>query len=78
MASLDGCYLNVNIINALKNVQNDMIIIYGTKLKNEKEIVESYRKINPNISTIPLSETKFLPQLENPEKSFSSIEKFLL
>ena len=78
MASLDGCYLNVNIINALKNVQNDMIIIYGTKLKNEKEIVESYRKINPNISTIPSSETKFLPQLENPEKSFSSIEKFLL
>ena len=78
MASLDGYYLNVNIINALKNIENDVLIIYGTKLKNEKEVAESYHRINSNISTTPLSETKFLPQLENTENTFSTIQKFLL
>ena len=68
MASLDGFYLNVNIRRALVKLENKLTIIYGDKLENEKEIIQSYRKLNGKISTITISGTKYIPQLEKPEE----------
>ena len=68
MASLDGFYLNVNIRRALVKLENKLTIIYGDKLENEKEIIQSYRKLKGKISTITISGTKYLPQLEKPEE----------
>lgn len=78
MASIDGQYVNINIRKALHSLDNNILIIYGAKAENKKETAESYHKLNENISTILLSGTKLLPQLEAPEDTFSTIENFLL
>ncbi len=65
-ASLEGFYLNVDIRRALQAVDNEIVIIYGNKGRFAKEIAESYQKINPSITLSPISNTKFLPQLESP------------
>lgn len=68
LASLDGFYLNTDIRKALGTIRNDITILYGEKLGNEKEIAESYQKINPTISVAPIFETKLLPHLETPQE----------
>lgn len=68
MASLDGFYLNINIRRALSKLENEITIVYGEKLDNEKEIAHSYRKINERISTVVIVGTKMLPQLEKAEE----------
>lgn len=73
MASLDGYYLNVNIRWVLPKLENKITIIYGDKLENEKEIVQSYKKLNEKISTKTVAGTKLLPQLEKPEEFASKL-----
>lgn len=75
MASLDGYYLNVNIRKVLAKLDNEITIIYGDKLENEKEIVKSYKKLNEKISTKAIVGTKLLPQLEKPEEFLAKLSK---
>lgn len=76
-ACLDGFYLNINIRAALSKLKNPVHIIYGEKMDYEKEISESYRKIKTDICLSPIYGTKFLPQLETPEETYTKMEAFL-
>lgn len=76
MASLDGFYLGVNIRRVLEKIENKIVILYGEKRNNAKEIAEGYRKINPSISVVPMYKSKMLPQLETPEEALTQIDKF--
>lgn len=73
MASLDGYYLNVNIRRVLPQLDNNITIIYGDKLENEREIVQSYKKLNKKISTKVVAGTKLLPHMEKPEEFASKL-----
>lgn len=77
MTSLDGRYLNVNIRRALSEIENDIFILYGSKQENGREVAEDYQKINHSISILSIPTAKYLPQLESPEETLSTIENIL-
>jgi pimeloyl-ACP methyl ester carboxylesterase len=68
LASLDGQYLNIDISKVLQNTKNNIMIITGDHLEKKNEVENAYLKLNPNIITHSVPETKQLPQLENPSK----------
>lgn len=76
-ACLDGFYLNANIRTALGKLENEILILYGEKQENGREIAESYRRENASIRVLPMYGTKLLPQLETPEETLTQTEKFL-
>ena len=67
LASLYGGYINANITKALKEASNDLIIIEGTHFSRGKDIVKDYIKLNPDIHTLFIKDTKRYPHMENPE-----------
>ncbi|MDO5424284.1 MAG: alpha/beta fold hydrolase [Eubacteriales bacterium] len=77
LSSINGNYVNINISNALKNINNSIFVLLGTHYENAKLIADSYTKMNPAIETVFLDDTKFLPQLEAPELTCSNITLFL-
>ena len=78
MSSLDGNYLNIPVEKALSNIENNITILYGDKTDNGKAISRSYRKINKNISTHAVANTKHLPQLESVQQTYTQIKEYLL
>lgn len=76
-ASLDGQYLNCNIQTALKQSDKKISILYGEKSDCEKRIIEEYCAINSSITSTPLFNTKFLPQLETPDEFYRQTEQLL-
>lgn len=67
LASLNGYYVNIDISNALKNADKKLSIIVGSHNENKNEILSAYTRINPEISTNIVDNTKLLPQLETPD-----------
>lgn len=63
-ASILSNYTNINIIHALPKIQNKIYIISH---ENTKEICQEYKKYNPAIKDIYVSNCRKLPQLEIPE-----------
>ena len=76
LASLDGNYLNVDIRKPLGKLQNKNGILFGNRLINEKEVVQSYQKINEEIISAAIPDTKLLPQLEAPDKVAAKMLEF--
>lgn len=76
-ASLKGRYTNINIIHALKNINNSFFIIGGAEEKDIKTTIENYTHYNPSIESYVLPKTKHLPQLETPKDLLEQIEIFL-
>ena len=76
-ASLKGRYTNINIIHALKNINNSLFIIGGAEEKDIKTTIDNYTHYNPSIESYVLSKTKHLPQLETPKDLLEQIEIFL-
>lgn len=67
LASINGKYMTVNLKNALRKVGDRLIILYGDKMENGAQVAASYRKINPSIKVLSVSDTKFLPHMERPD-----------
>lgn len=65
-ASVKCNYTKCNIINALKKIDNSIYLIGGEGTLSITEYLEEYKSYNPAIETTIISETKHLPQLENP------------
>lgn len=65
-ASTKNLYTNINIIHALKQINNSIYIVLGEK--TDISIKDEYVTINPSIETAIINNTKKLPQLEKPEK----------
>lgn len=75
LSCIEGFYLNIDIKKALQNINNEIIIIYGDKLSNEKEIVDNYSKLAKNCCIYSARDTKLLPQLETPEVILALMNK---
>lgn len=65
-ASIKGRFTNINIAHAIKQINNSIILTFGTEQANVEEIMAEYCDLNPSIEKCVVSDSKFLPQLENP------------
>ncbi len=77
-ASILGNYMNTNIEHALKYKAENIYLIISRKTNNTLKHIENYQKFNNNMEVITLSGCNHLPQLEVPDKVFSSIEEIIL
>lgn len=76
-SSLSSGYLHVNILDALKEVNHTIFILYGEDDAEMKEIVEKYLFFNPSIESISISSCKRYPQFEQPEKFLETLQIYL-
>lgn len=67
LASLEGYYVNIDITKAIKTTDTRIVIVVGEENENGKEIINNYKKYNPNITAELIPNTKYLPQLEDCE-----------
>lgn len=70
-------YGNSNCISALKNIDNSILLISGEKSTLAETNEGNYSYFNRSIETIRISNSKNLPQLENPEETAERIKDFL-
>lgn len=75
-ASYVGKFMNTNIIHALKEINNSILMIGGANKKDIETTLENYAYYNNSIELEYLSETKHLPQLEAPDKVLEQIKWF--
>ena len=76
-SSYVGRYTNTNILHALKELNNSILIIAGKEKEDIETIVENYVYYNSSIETVYIPNTKHLPQLEDKEDVLSHIFMFL-
>lgn len=77
LSSINSNYTNVNVIPALKRVNNSIMLVTGEEHEFMNDIVEDYISYNPSIETISIPNTKYLPQLEAPDRFVSAINILL-
>ena len=76
-ASLIGRYINNNIIHALKEVNHNIILLYGDKTEDLDTIKENYLYYNSAIESGEIPNTKLLPHLEDPVGTMEMIKTYL-
>lgn len=67
-ASLRGNYMNINISNALRDINNSILLVGGDRIDNIEETLREYQDMNPSVETCILKNTGSLIALESPEK----------
>lgn len=75
LRSMLGNYTNINIIHALPKINNQIYLIGN---RNYKKIFQKYKKYNPSICTIYVSNCRMLPQMEIPKTIIENICDILL
>lgn len=73
-ASIKGGYTKTNIYHCIRKITNSIYILSGQYEENANEIAEQYQKYVPAIERMCVDETKYLPQIEQPEKFVEQIE----
>lgn len=76
-ASYVGKYMNMNILNELKEINNSILMIGGEKETEMKTTIENYKYYNPSIEDYYVPETTHLPQLESPDEILEQLRMFL-
>lgn len=73
LSSMEADYTNINVAHVIPKLSN-LCIIGSKNCPANMNIINSYVKANKNIETIYLSHSKYLPQLEAPEKLYEAIK----
>ncbi len=68
LSSIHGNYMSANISRSFAAISNPVTIIFGKEVPGATSIASSYEMLNKNTKSILISKTKYLPQLEAPEK----------
>lgn len=76
-ASIKGNYTNVNIVHALKEINNSIFIIGGYNKSNINSIIENYLYYNSSIENYIIDYTKKYPHIENPNSFIEQVNIFL-
>lgn len=69
-------YTKCNITNALKKIDNSIILIGGSQKTSIKELFLEYIEYNPAIEYSVIDETKQLPQMEKPVDFLANIRTY--
>lgn len=77
LSSIKSYYTNINIVHALKNINNSICLIGSNAKSDNEDIINSYTSYNPAIETFYVDESKYLPQLEVPQRLFEIIDLYL-
>ena len=77
LSSINSCYTGINIVHALKKVNNSIYIIGSKENEHMKDIIEDYLEYNSSIESAFVEHSKYLPQFESPERLLFYIELFL-
>lgn len=76
-SSICANYTNINIIHALKKVNNSIYLIFSKENEEAKEIIDAYTYYNPSIESAYVRGSKYLPQMEAPTELLQHLELFL-
>ena len=76
-SSIVSSYTNINVVHALEKIKNPMYIICSKENDMATDIINSYRNYNDSIQSACVEHSKYLPQLEVPEKLLEYVETFL-
>ena len=76
-ASLIGRYINNNIIHALREVNHNIILLYGDKTEDLETMKENYLYYNSAIECGEIPSTKLLPHMEDPVSTIEMIKTYL-
>lgn len=73
------CFFNnVNIMDAISQINNNIYLIQGSKrFPDSRAVVEDYRDLNPAIETSYVERSKSLPHLEKPESTLEALAIYL-
>lgn len=74
--SIKGNYTNINIISALKKIENPIFLIGSRDSESMIHTIDSYLKYDENIETAYISNCRKLPQLEESDKLYEIIQMF--
>ena len=66
----------MNVNHALKVLDKDIIIISGDDYYESEYVPEDYAKLNDNIECISITETSYLPQLEDSTRVMDIIQEY--
>ncbi len=77
LSSINANYANINIIHALKKINNSIYLIGSKEDTESKQIIDSYLSYNPSIEVSYLEGSGYLPQLEVPEKLLDILNLYL-
>lgn len=67
LSSIRAGYTDISVSHAIPKIDN-LSIIGSRERKNNQALIDAYTKRNPDIEAISISGSKYLPQLEVPEK----------
>lgn len=76
-ASYTGKYMNMNVLNELKEINHGILMIGGEKEKEIQTVIENYKYYNASIEDCYIPKTKHLPQLEAPDEILEQLRMFL-
>lgn len=77
LSSIKANYTNINIVHALRKINNSIFLIGSKELNGMEEIINSYISHNPSIEASYISNSKYLPQMETPEKLLEILNIYL-
>lgn len=69
-------YINCNITNALKKIDNSIYLIGAGLKENIEELILEYLKYNPAIEYSIIDGTRHLPHIEKPSEFLSYVRTF--
>lgn len=75
-ASIKCNFTKCNIANALKKIDNSIYIVGGSEMDHIERLIREYQSYNSAIEKSLISESKYLPQLENPAELYGVIQMF--
>ena len=76
-ASYIGKFTNGNILHALKEINNSILIIGGAKEEDIETVIENYKFYNNAIEDVYIPQTKHLPHMEMPDEVLDQFKIFL-
>ncbi len=77
LSSIKASYTNINIIHALKKINNSIYLIGSEKRPDSHGILDSYISYNSSIEGSYIEESSYLPQLEVPEQLMQLLNLYL-
>lgn len=76
-ASICSRYLNIPVFQAVKQIDQSMVIVGGSGVYGIEDTIKVYTDLNPAIEHVIIENAKYMPQLEVPEKLDEIINIYL-
>ncbi len=77
LSSIKSSYTNINILHALKRINNSIYLIGSNEESNMIKIINSYVAYNSSIEVSYIKNSKYLPQLETPGNFLETVDLYL-